>query len=559
MKRFLSIFIVLGLVFSLVTQVSAASATFKDVPASHPFYKEITFLLDRGVISAKDKYGVNDKVTREEVAVMVSKAVGLNGTQTSTKFKDVPKSNRSSGYINSAVNAGIINGYSDGTFRPKLIVNRGQMAIFLANAFDLKVDSSSNFKDVKPSMASYSAIKKIVQAKITTGYSDNTFRPNDTLTRGQISAFLARAMDSGKVDSEKVYSTKEVVELNDPKVVLIETDTGQGSGVVIANGLIITNHHVIDEATRATVTFNNGAKFEVAGVVESDSKKDIAILKTTKTFTESGVSIRPSSKGLSKGEKVIAIGNPKGLQNTVSEGIISSFRNPEGVSLIQINADIDHGSSDGGLFDVSGKLIGITSSGYDKAYANLNFAVASEEFVPMVNKYINKDFKNINASFAKPNIPEQPTKPTEPTEPNQYPVLGKVALGMTKEQVKNLAGGYFSNETTNTLYFSNANVLGYLADTSYEFQGNKLVAINVFHYVVENQYDLDILEAFFVVMYNEISDVYGRADILDTDWYDDNDGYSLSAYWMNPTHNTLLVVKIMESFDTYGGIRISIS
>ena len=56
------------------------------------------------------------------------------------------------------------------------------MAIFLANAFKLQTESSSNFKDVKPSMASFSAIKKIVQAKITTGYSDKTFRPNDTLT-----------------------------------------------------------------------------------------------------------------------------------------------------------------------------------------------------------------------------------------------------------------------------------------------------------------------------------------------------------------------------------------
>jgi len=144
---------------------------------------------------------VDQKVTREEVAVMVSKAVGLKGGMTTTPFKDVPSSSASSGYIKSAVDAGVLSGYTDGTFRPKEIVNRGQMAIFLANAFKLTTESNSNFKDMSASMSSYKAVKKIVQAKITTGFSNNTFRPNDTLTRGQISAFLARAMGYGKTAS----------------------------------------------------------------------------------------------------------------------------------------------------------------------------------------------------------------------------------------------------------------------------------------------------------------------------------------------------------------------
>jgi S1-C subfamily serine protease len=156
---------------------------------------------------------------------------------------------------------------------------------------------------------------------------------------------------------KKVYSTKEIVKLNDEKIVLISTDIGQGSGIVVGNGLILTNHHVIDGASEGTVTFTNGQQYKVAGIVESDAKKDIALLKTTKTFKTTSVSIRPSSKGLSKGEKVVAIGSPKGLQNTISEGIISSFRNNNGVSEIQTNADIDNGSSGGALFDVRATMV----------------------------------------------------------------------------------------------------------------------------------------------------------------------------------------------------------
>ena len=91
-----------------VSQAKAADVDFKDVPKNHANYQEIMFLLEKGVIAPGEKYGVNDKVTREEVAVMVAKAVGLDGKKSQTKFKDVPSNRYLSGYINSAVKAGII-------------------------------------------------------------------------------------------------------------------------------------------------------------------------------------------------------------------------------------------------------------------------------------------------------------------------------------------------------------------------------------------------------------------------------------------------------------------
>ena len=544
MRKLLALILVVVLTVSTFSMSRVSAAGFSDVPTNHGFYTEIMYLVNKGVISQTGAFGVDQKVSREEVAVMVSKAVGLSGGKTKTPFKDVPSTSASSGYIKSAVDAGVLSGFTDGTFRPKQIVNRGEMAIFLAKAFKLTTESTTKFKDMSSSMASYSSVKKIVQAKITTGYSDSTFRPTQTLTRGQISAFLARAMGAGKENgAAKTYTTKQIVAMNDSKVVLIETDVSQGSGIVIANGLILTNYHVMRGATSATVIFNDGTEYQVSGVVESNAKKDIALLKTSKSFNVSGVNVRTSSKGLSKGEKVVAIGSPQGLQNTVSDGIISALRVIDGISTIQTNADIDQGSSGGALFNESGQLIGMTSSGYDDVMANLNFAIATEEFVPLVNKYKTMNFGSIPASF----IPS----------PTQVPVLGNVALGMTMEQVKQLTQGNFVEEDAIGLYYSDVNAFGYQADIIYEFQNNKLFAMTVYHYIAD-QTEVENLEDYFNGMYDDFVETYGVADDLDQDWNDDEEDSSLYAYWMTPAYHLLLSVTMTFDNESYGGIRIEI-
>lgn len=203
MKKILSLLLTLVLMVSLVPQAKAANTDFKDVPKSHPNYADIMFLLDKGVIPSGTYFGVNNKVTRDDVAVMVAKAVGLDGKKTKTKFKDVPESWHTSGYINSAVNAGIINGYPDGTFKPSNLVTRGHMAAFIANAFKLTGQADINFKDVPKGSTSYVAVKKLAYSNITSGYPDGTFKPNESLTKAHISAFLARAIRNQENSSIK--------------------------------------------------------------------------------------------------------------------------------------------------------------------------------------------------------------------------------------------------------------------------------------------------------------------------------------------------------------------
>lgn len=194
MKKILSsiLVFVLILAFSLPIKSDAAQV-FSDVPTSHTNYDDINYLLNKDVVEKSSKFGVSEIVTREEVAVMVAKAVGLDGKQRSTKFKDVPQSSKNSGYIQSAAEAGIINGYDDGTFKPNAKVTRGHMAAFIARAFDLPTGSKT-FKDVPVGHTAYDAVKKLAVAGITTGYNDGTFKPQENLSRAHIAAFVARAM-----------------------------------------------------------------------------------------------------------------------------------------------------------------------------------------------------------------------------------------------------------------------------------------------------------------------------------------------------------------------------
>ncbi|MDW0111128.1 S-layer homology domain-containing protein [Sporosarcina aquimarina] len=226
MKKVLVIVLTLILAFSGLVISKVEAAQFSDVPSNHRFYNDVQYLTEKGVISPSgSKFGVDQKITREEVAVMVSKAVGLNGKQTSTKFKDVPSSLTSSGYINSAVKAGIIAGFPDGTFRPKEIVTRGQMAIFLSRAFKLTEEANTNFKDMSPSVSSYKNVRHIVKAGITTGYPDNTYRPNETLSRGQIVAFLSRALflkESGNKQMKVHF-----IDVGQGDSILLQTPTGK--------------------------------------------------------------------------------------------------------------------------------------------------------------------------------------------------------------------------------------------------------------------------------------------------------------------------------------------
>ncbi len=145
--------------------------------------------------------------------------------------------------------------------------------------------------------------------------------------------------------------------------------SGAGSGVVISEGgLIITNNHVIEGATKITVSFTDGTSAE-ATLIGTDDEADIAVISVDPAGRKLATAVIGNSDTLRLGETVIAIGNPLGeLGGSVSMGIISSTAREISIdsatkmTLIQTDAAINPGNSGGALFNLRGELIGIVNA-----------------------------------------------------------------------------------------------------------------------------------------------------------------------------------------------------
>src|SRR4029077_1447787 len=146
------------------------------------------------------------------------------------------------------------------------------------------------------------------------------------------------------------------------------------SGVIVdATGVFVTNFHVIRGDATASVKLANGDVYDDVSVVDVDERKDLVLLKI-KAF-----GLVPAALGNSDqeqaGDRVILIGSPRGLEQSVSDGLISAVRDSgEGYRLFQTSAAASPGSSGGGMFNEFGELIGIVSSKITNG-ENLNFGI----------------------------------------------------------------------------------------------------------------------------------------------------------------------------------------
>jgi secreted trypsin-like serine protease len=121
----------------------------------------------------------------------------LAGTTPPTQaFTDVPSDGTHAAAIAAVASADIAGGFGDGTFRPDLAVTRGQMATFLSRALRLDMDAApaTDYPDVSPATAHGRAVAAVTEAGVAEGFTDGTFRPDTTVTRGQMATFLARAL-----------------------------------------------------------------------------------------------------------------------------------------------------------------------------------------------------------------------------------------------------------------------------------------------------------------------------------------------------------------------------
>ena len=205
-------------------------------------------------------------------------------------------------------------------------------------------------------------------------------------------------------------SIQEIIARNEDSVVAIETESvstdswlgqyvtqGAGSGVIYSeDGYIITNNHVIEDASSITVTLHDGTELD-ATLVAADSQEDVAVIKVDKTGLTPVTFGEMSS--VSVGDLVVAIGNPLGtLSGTATEGIVSALEREitidgKQMTLIQTSASINPGNSGGGLFDQYGNLIGLVvakSSGSD--VEGLGFAIPSDTVLKVAKSLIENGY-----------------------------------------------------------------------------------------------------------------------------------------------------------------------
>jgi len=153
------------------------------------------------------------------------------------------------------------------------------------------------------------------------------------------------------------------------------TKRGEGSGFFIARGKIVTNAHVLEGAYSAEVHSSLNLYKQIT-ITKHNDKVDLALL-TVKDVGEPSITLAGTGE-LRPGQRVLAIGNPLGLERTVSDGLISAVRGiPGEQQLIQISAPISPGSSGGPLLNLQGEVIGVTSAGMSEGQ-NLNFAIGIE-------------------------------------------------------------------------------------------------------------------------------------------------------------------------------------
>ncbi len=201
-------------------------------------------------------------------------------------------------------------------------------------------------------------------------------------------AFLASCGGpAAKPAAPKELSARDIVERYKPAIVRIENNMGTQLGVgtgffVTKSGQVATNLHVIAGGGKLIVKLSDGTVYDVKRVVAVDADRDLAIIEVDPTSAVPTVPLG-NSDSVVPGDAVVAIGNPIGLDFTVSDGLISSVRPFDDDVMLQISAPISQGSSGGPLFNSYGQVIGVATMVASQGQ-NLNFGVPINYLRPLM-------------------------------------------------------------------------------------------------------------------------------------------------------------------------------
>ncbi|MEQ8399239.1 trypsin-like peptidase domain-containing protein [Thalassobaculum sp.] len=192
-------------------------------------------------------------------------------------------------------------------------------------------------------------------------------RPSTSLPPAEIAPSIVRPTEPGEAGSiSALYKTSI------PAVATIHAGNSQGSGFFIARDLVVTNAHVVGDASRAEVELQSGRRLSADVVERGDGDLDLAVLRLN-----SPVDVRPLpiAKDLPEpGTPVVVIGSPLGLRGTITAGIVGAIRPTSRGVLVQVDAAINPGNSGGPVLNRAGEVVGVATS-FLKKTQGLGFAV----------------------------------------------------------------------------------------------------------------------------------------------------------------------------------------
>lgn len=286
--------------------------------------------------------------------------------------------------------------YTSGQVVRAVLLSIAGTAILTVGILFFREDKNSKISDNSKTEYSETFVRSEEKNGLLLGnYDDNSS------TSMSVAAFSGYSQDELQNISVYEKCNEAVVNINTKETAYtwflepFVQDGGSGSGSIIdAEGHILTNVHVIQNATKIYVSLHDGSQYE-AKIVGYDLDSDLAVLKID---PPKGVILKTiefgDSKKLKVGQKVIAIGNPFGMERTMTTGIVSGLGRPIQNSnkriirdMIQTDSAINPGNSGGPLLDTSGKMIGIntmilSSSG---SSSGVGFAVSSETALRVVS------------------------------------------------------------------------------------------------------------------------------------------------------------------------------
>lgn len=435
MKKVFSIILALVMIMPMVSSAEDfvrereyTNGYFSDVSENDWFYEGVAGAYSYGFAEGNGE-GCFSPYGLVSIAEAIVFACRLNGQYNG----EVPVSENKSGkwytpWVNYAEENAIIE-KEEFSGKYEKAATRAQVAYILGNALPFNEFENinthiSSIADMASTDAFYNEVIMLYRAGVLMGKDDKgNFAPTENITRGEIATVIYRIAnksvriktDGNKVTNisqDKIYNAEQISEFASGAVFLIGVYNSKGELYATGSGFFtdedgtaITNYHVIEDAASAKILTAEGETFEVELLLGCHKEKDIAIIKV-KGENFKAVKLGDSSQ-IKNGQEIFCIGSPQGLDNTISEGLVSNVsREIEGRKYIQISAPISNGSSGGAVFTNKGEVIGITSAGLTNGQ-NLNLAIPINDIYTVeqnVNKPLGEYFgKNQNGTGGEAN------------------------------------------------------------------------------------------------------------------------------------------------------------